>query len=141
MKDRYLSSGKAVPTGLSAVGGSVGGWIFCGVATAPSSSPQWRELRTQRPRLQMPLHLERNVLSAVRYSSVGRPCVAQAASGGELYVPPGVFLTTGFALTSHMSLFLEAGATILGALPNSSRWRVRNESCSRCAPTSEAPLV
>ena len=25
------------------------------------------------------------------------------AGGGELYVPPGVWLTTGFALTSHMS--------------------------------------
>ena len=37
------------------------------------------------------------------------------AGGGELYVPPGVWLTTGFALTSHMSLFLEKGATILGA--------------------------
>jgi polygalacturonase len=52
------------------------------------------------------------------------------AGGGELYVPPGVWLTTGFALTSHMSLFLEKGATILGALPNNTHWRPRNESCS-----------
>jgi hypothetical protein len=36
----------------------------------------------------------------------------RAAGGGELYVPPGEWLTTGFALTSHMRLFLESGATI-----------------------------
>ena len=52
-----------------------------------------------------------------------------AAGGGELYVPPGVWLTTGFALTNHMSIFLERGATILGALPNCTRWRPRNDSC------------
>ena len=54
----------------------------------------------------------------------------KAAGGGELYVPPGVWLTTGFALTSHMSLFLEQGATLLAALPNNTAWRPRNESCS-----------
>eukprot|EP01048_Picozoa_sp_COSAG05_P021620 COSAG05_NODE_4040_length_1705_cov_2.552927_1_plen_476_part_00 len=54
----------------------------------------------------------------------------KAAGGGELYVPPGVWLTTGFALTSHMSLFLESGATVLGAPPNNSHWRPRNDSCS-----------
>ena len=54
----------------------------------------------------------------------------KAAGGGELYVPPGVWLTTGFALTSHMSVFLEKGATLLAALPNSTAWRPRNESCS-----------
>lgn len=53
-----------------------------------------------------------------------------AAGGGELYVPPGVWLTTGFALTSHMSLFLERGATVLGALPGNTHWRPRNDSCS-----------
>ena len=54
----------------------------------------------------------------------------KAAGGGELYVPPGVWLTTGFALTSHMSLFLEHGSTLLGAPPNNTRWRPRNDSCS-----------
>jgi polygalacturonase len=54
----------------------------------------------------------------------------KAAGGGELYVGKGVWMTTGFALTSHMSLFLEDGATLLGASPNNSRWRPRNESCS-----------
>ena len=54
----------------------------------------------------------------------------KAAGGGELYVPPGVWLTTGFALTSHMSVFLEKGATLLAALPNNTAWRPRNESCS-----------
>ena len=57
----------------------------------------------------------------------------KAAGGGELYVPPGVWLTTGFALTSHMSLFVEAGATVLGAPPNETHWRPRNESCSSYA--------
>jgi polygalacturonase len=52
------------------------------------------------------------------------------AGGGELYVPPGNWLTTGFALTSHMSLFLEHGATVVSALPNHSAWRPRNETCS-----------
>ena len=51
----------------------------------------------------------------------------RVAGGGELYVPQGVWLTTGFALTSNMSLFLESGATVLGALPNNSHWRPRNE--------------
>jgi polygalacturonase len=54
----------------------------------------------------------------------------KTAGGGELYVPAGRWLTTGFALTSHMSLFLESGATVLGALPNHTGWRARNESCS-----------
>ncbi len=59
------------------------------------------------------------------------------AGGGELYVPPGVWLTTGFALTSHMSVFLEEGATVLGAPPNNTGWRPRNESCSSyCAVCS-----
>eukprot|EP01044_Picomonas_judraskeda_P024120 COSAG03_NODE_6543_length_1043_cov_1.281780_1_plen_260_part_00 len=52
------------------------------------------------------------------------------AGGGELYVPAGNWLTTGFALTSHMALFLERGATIVAALPNNSAWRPRNETCS-----------
>ena len=55
------------------------------------------------------------------------------AGGGELYVPPGVWLTTGFALTNHMSVFIEAGATVLGAPPNNTHWRPRNESCSSYA--------
>ena len=54
----------------------------------------------------------------------------KSAGGGELYVPPGVWLTTGFALTSHMSLYVDEGATILGAPPNCSSWRPRNDSCS-----------
>eukprot|EP01052_Picozoa_sp_SAG31_P015994 SAG31_NODE_1044_length_10180_cov_64.820157_2_plen_253_part_00 len=58
----------------------------------------------------------------------------KAAGGGELYVPAGRWLTTGFALASHMSLFLEHGATVLGALPNNTGWRPRNDSCiSYCA--------
>jgi len=34
------------------------------------------------------------------------------AGGGTLNVPPGVYMTHSFALTSHMDLHLEAGATI-----------------------------
>ena len=44
----------------------------------------------------------------------------RSAGGGQLYVPPGTWVTTGFALASHMSLFLESGATIRG-LANFSR--------------------
>lgn len=63
------------------------------------------------------------------------------AGGGQLYVPPGIYVTTGFALASNMSLFLEAGATIVGLaefqpVPGSSppqllatNWRPRNDSC------------
>ncbi|KAI5083112.1 hypothetical protein GOP47_0002855 [Adiantum capillus-veneris] len=34
--------------------------------------------------------------------------------GGQLNVPPGVWLTAPFNLTSHMTLFLAAGSVILG---------------------------
>lgn len=37
----------------------------------------------------------------------------QIAGGGLLYVPPGTFLTGPFNLTSNMTLFLEAEATLL----------------------------
>ena len=64
------------------------------------------------------------------------------AGGGQLYIPPGIYVTTGFALTSNMSLFLEAGATVVGLadfqpVPGSSppqllatHWRPRNDSCA-----------
>ena len=62
-----------------------------------------------------------------------------ASGGGSLYVPPGEWQTTGFALTSHMTLFIESGATI-NMLANIScdssnkrcsaaHWRPRNDSC------------
>ena len=35
--------------------------------------------------------------------------------GGQLNVPPGVWLTGPFNLTSHLTLFLEEGAVILGS--------------------------
>ncbi|KAM2694503.1 hypothetical protein EV2_008547 [Malus domestica] len=35
--------------------------------------------------------------------------------GAQLYVPPGRWLTGSFNLTSHLTLFLEAGAIILGS--------------------------
>ncbi|PQQ06799.1 putative polygalacturonase isoform X1 [Prunus yedoensis var. nudiflora] len=35
--------------------------------------------------------------------------------GAQLYVPPGSWLTGSFNLTSHLTLFLEAGAIILGS--------------------------
>lgn len=37
-----------------------------------------------------------------------------ADGGGQLNVPPGVWLTAPFNLTSHMTLFLAAGSVILG---------------------------
>ena len=54
-------------------------------------------------------------------------------------MPPGEWQTTGFALTSHMTLFIESGATI-NMLANIScdssnkrcsaaHWRPRNDSC------------
>ena len=69
-----------------------------------------------------------------------------AAGGGELRVPPGIYRTAGFALTSNMTLFLER-ATVVGHVPNFSRsthgmcsgkprcysaegWRPRTEVCS-----------
>ena len=45
----------------------------------------------------------------------------KANGGGQLYVPAGIYLTTGFALTSNLSLFIDENATILGAPPNNSR--------------------
>jgi polygalacturonase len=39
----------------------------------------------------------------------------EKAGGGHLIVPAGTFKTLSFALTSHMDLHLEAGATIKGA--------------------------
>lgn len=35
--------------------------------------------------------------------------------GAQLYVPPGKWLTGSFSLTSHLTLFLEKGAVILGS--------------------------
>lgn len=35
--------------------------------------------------------------------------------GAQLYVPPGRWLTGSFNLTSHLTLFLEKGAIILGS--------------------------
>ena len=35
--------------------------------------------------------------------------------GAQLYVPPGRWLTGSFNLTSHLTLFLEKGAVILGS--------------------------
>ena len=35
--------------------------------------------------------------------------------GAQLYVPPGKWLTASFNLTSHLTLFLERGAVILGS--------------------------
>eukprot|EP01052_Picozoa_sp_SAG31_P011952 SAG31_NODE_689_length_12806_cov_5.358857_6_plen_440_part_00 len=72
----------------------------------------------------------------------------RAAGGGELYVPPGVWPTAGFALTSNMTLFLERGSKVLGHAffaPSSSagmcrgkkagcyaatNWRPREDNCS-----------
>lgn len=35
--------------------------------------------------------------------------------GAQLYVPPGNWLTGSFNLTSHLTLFLEKGAVIIGS--------------------------
>lgn len=39
----------------------------------------------------------------------------KSAGGGALFVPRGVWLTGPFNLTSHMTLFVDSGATILGS--------------------------
>ena len=61
----------------------------------------------------------------------------KANGGGQLYVPPGVYLTTGFALTSHMSLFIDRNATLMGALPDNSRC----DGDWPCVHTGEEELV
>ncbi|XP_010245459.1 PREDICTED: probable polygalacturonase [Nelumbo nucifera] len=43
--------------------------------------------------------------------------------GAQLYVPPGRWLTGSFSLTSHLTLFLERGALVLGS-QDSSHWDV-----------------
>lgn len=43
--------------------------------------------------------------------------------GAQLYVPPGKWLTGSFNLTSHLTLFLERGAVILGS-QDPSHWEV-----------------
>ncbi|XP_030508010.2 probable polygalacturonase isoform X2 [Cannabis sativa] len=43
--------------------------------------------------------------------------------GAQLYVPPGRWLTGSFSLTSHLTLFLEKGAIILGS-QDPSHWEV-----------------
>ena len=35
--------------------------------------------------------------------------------GAQLYIPPGKWLTGSFNLTSHLTLFLEKGAVIIGS--------------------------
>ncbi|GMI80132.1 Polygalacturonase Clade F 5 [Hibiscus trionum] len=43
--------------------------------------------------------------------------------GAQLYVPPGRWLTGSFSLTSHLTLFLEKGAVILGS-QDPSHWDI-----------------
>lgn len=43
--------------------------------------------------------------------------------GAQLYVPPGKWLTGSFNLTSHLTLFLEKGAVIIGS-QDPSHWQV-----------------
>ncbi|WJX90678.1 hypothetical protein P8452_72549 [Trifolium repens] len=43
--------------------------------------------------------------------------------GAQLYVPPGTWLTESFNLTSHLTLFLEKGAVIVGS-QDPSQWEV-----------------
>lgn len=43
--------------------------------------------------------------------------------GAQLYVPPGRWLTGSFNLTSHLTLFLERGAVILGS-QDPSHWEI-----------------
>ncbi|CAK8534890.1 unnamed protein product [Lathyrus sativus] len=43
--------------------------------------------------------------------------------GAQLYVPPGTWLTQSFNLTSHLTLFLEKGAVIVGS-QDSHHWEV-----------------
>ncbi|CAL5198925.1 unnamed protein product [Lathyrus oleraceus] len=43
--------------------------------------------------------------------------------GAQLYVPPGTWLTQSFNLTSHLTLFLEKGAVIIGS-QDSHHWDV-----------------
>ncbi|KAK7329495.1 hypothetical protein VNO77_23665 [Canavalia gladiata] len=43
--------------------------------------------------------------------------------GAQLYVPPGKWLTGSFNLTSHLTLFLEKGAVIIGS-QDPSHWEV-----------------
>ncbi|PNY12091.1 putative polygalacturonase-like protein, partial [Trifolium pratense] len=43
--------------------------------------------------------------------------------GAQLYVPPGTWLTESFNLTSHLTLFLEKGAVIIGS-QDPSQWDV-----------------
>ncbi|XP_039037731.1 probable polygalacturonase [Hibiscus syriacus] len=43
--------------------------------------------------------------------------------GAQLYVPPGRWLTGSFSLTSHLTLFLEKGAVILGS-QDPSHWGI-----------------
>ncbi|CAK7333279.1 unnamed protein product [Dovyalis caffra] len=45
--------------------------------------------------------------------------------GAQLYVPPGKWLTGSFSLTSHLTLFLEKGAVILGS-QDPSHWDLVN---------------
>lgn len=44
--------------------------------------------------------------------------------GAQLYVPPGKWLTGSINLTSHLTLFLEKGAVILGSQVCSLSWMV-----------------
>eukprot|EP00850_Spirogloea_muscicola_P017296 SM000147S01115 [mRNA] locus=s147:129660:131978:- [translate_table: standard] len=46
------------------------------------------------------------------------------AGGGQLTVPAGSWLTAPFNLTSHMTLFLAAGATILGSQASSLHYQL-----------------
>ncbi|CAK8538686.1 unnamed protein product [Lathyrus sativus] len=47
--------------------------------------------------------------------------LSQREGGTTLYIPPGVYLTESFNLTSHMTLHLAAGA-VIKATQNSSNW-------------------
>ncbi|QHO19777.1 putative polygalacturonase [Arachis hypogaea] len=69
---------------------------------------------------------DRKTLNTIAFQNAIFYLMSFADKGGtQLYVPPGQWLTESFNLTSHLTLFLERGAVIIG-FQDPFHWKVIN---------------
>ncbi|KAH7279640.1 hypothetical protein KP509_37G027800 [Ceratopteris richardii] len=60
------------------------------------------------------------------HDAISYLCSSADQGGSQLYIPPGIWLTGSFNLTSHFTLFIDKDGTILGS-QNSRDWPVIEE--------------
>lgn len=97
----------AVAAVLSAAGGAGAQETCSGLVPAPPRRGEWVSVASFGGAG------DGRTLSTAAFAAAVASIERRPASGGALlYVPPGVWLTGPFNLTSHMTLFLARGAVI-----------------------------